>query len=167
MRISLIVAVSSNGVIGRDGGLPWHLSSDLRRFKALTMGHHMVMGRRTWDSVGRALPGRTTIVVTRSTTLELPEGVRRAGSLGEALKLAAEDDEVFITGGAVLYREAMDLADRLYLTRVHAAVDGDTRFEPDLGGWTLLSREDVPAGDRDQYPHSFEVWERGTRPPGG
>lgn len=163
MRVSVIVAVSDNGVIGRDGALPWRLSSDLRRFKTLTMGHHMVMGRRTWDSVGRPLPGRTTIVVTRSRTLDLPGGVLRASSLDGALELARGDDEVFITGGAGIYREAMCVADRIYLTRVHAEIEGDTHFEPDLEGWTLLSSEGVPAGDRDEHPHSFEVWEREHR----
>ena len=160
MTVSIIVAVADNGVIGRDGGLPWKLSSDLRRFKAITMGHHLVMGRRTWESVGRPLPGRTTVVVSRQRDLELPLGVLRADSLEDALELAAGDEEVFVTGGAGIFAEAMEIADRLYLTRVHATVQGDTVFAPHLEGWRMVSREELPAGGRDEHPHSFEVWER-------
>ncbi len=163
MRVSLIVAVAANGVIGRDGGLPWRLSTDLRRFKGLTMGHHIVMGRRTWESIGRPLPGRTTVVVTGQRDLQV-EGVLIARTPDEALALAAGDDEVFVVGGAGLYRAFIARADRIYLTRVHAEPDGDTTFpEPDWSDWRRVGAKDHPAGPRDEYPTTFEIWERGRR----
>lgn len=160
MRVSLIVAVAANGVIGRAGGLPWRLSADLRRFKALTMGHHLVMGRRTWESIGRPLPGRTTIVVTRREDLPVV-GALVARSPDDALRLAAGDDEVFVVGGAELYRALLDRADRIYLTRVHAEPEGDTHFPPvDWTRWRRVGAEDLPAGPRDDHPSTFEIWER-------
>ena len=163
MVVSLIVAVSSNGVIGRDGGLPWRLSNDLKHFKKLTMGHHLIIGRRTWDEVGKPLPGRTMVVVTRSRRFA-PEGVRVAHSLEEALDIARDDDEPFIGGGAHIYRMALEnnLVDRLYITRVRAEVDGDTFF-PDinLDDWKLVSEEHHEADERNQHPFSFLVYERG------
>ena len=120
MIVSIIAAVADNGVIGRGGGLPWHLPADLKRFKKLTTGHHMVMGRRTWDSIGRRpLPGRPTIVVSRDPAF-VAEGARVARSVEQALELAAGADEVFVAGGQAIYREALAVADRVYLTRVHA-----------------------------------------------
>ncbi len=160
MIVSLIVAVADNGVIGRDGGLPWRLSSDLRRFKSLTMGHHLVMGRRTWESIGRPLPGRTSIVLSSRADLVLPDGVLLAGSLRAALALAAADDEVFVIGGAAVYRTALARARRLYLTRVHAEVPGDTSLFLDLGGWSLVSSEEHPADERNEHPSTFEAWQR-------
>lgn len=162
MRVSLIVAVSENGVIGRDGGLPWRLSKDLRRFKQLTMGHHLVIGRRTWEEVGTPLPGRTMVVVTRDHRFAA-QGVLVAHTLDEALELARDDDEPFIGGGAEIYRMALErsLVDRLYITRVHADIEGDTVFpEIELEAWRLISREDHEADDRNQYPISFLVYER-------
>ena len=162
MVVSLIVAVSSNGVIGRDGGLPWRLSNDLKHFKKLTMGHHLIIGRRTWDEVGKPLPGRTMVVVTRSRRFA-PEGVRVAHSLEEALDIARDDDEPFIGGGAHIYRMALEnnLVDRLYITRVHAEVDGDTFF-PDIkfDDWKLVSEEHHEADERNQHSFSFLVYER-------
>jgi dihydrofolate reductase len=160
MRVSLIVAVSENGVIGRDGGLPWRLSKDLRRFKQLTMGHHLVIGRRTWEEVGTPLPGRIMVVVTRDRTFAA-DGVLVAHSLDEALDLVRDDDEPFIGGGAEIYRMALErsMVDCLYITRVHAEVEGDTFFpEIDLEAWRLISREDHEADDRNQYPFSFLVY---------
>ena len=162
MWVSLIVAVSENGVIGRDGGLPWRLSQDLRRFKQLTMGHHLVIGRRTWEEVGTPLPGRTMVVVTRDHRFAA-QGVLVAHSLDEALELARDDDEPFIGGGAEIYRMALErsLVDRLYITRVHAEIEGDTVFpEIDLEAWRLISREDHEADDKNQYPFSFLVYNR-------
>jgi dihydrofolate reductase len=164
VTVSIIAAVASNGVIGRDGGLPWRLSADLKRFKALTMGHHVVIGRRTWESIGRPLPGRTLVVVSRS--LDKPaDGVLAATSLAEALDLAAGDTEVFVAGGAEIYRLALPLADRIYLTRVHAEVEGDTRF-PDLEwtAWHRVGADDQSADERNDYPSTFEVWERRAVP---
>ncbi len=132
MTVSLIVAVSDNGVIGRDGGLPWHLPRDLKHFKATTMGHHLIIGRRTWDEVGKPLPGRTMVVVTRSLRFEAA-GATVVHSLEEALEVSKKDEEPFVGGGAYIYRMALvrDLVDRLYLTRVHAEVEGDT-FLPEI-----------------------------------
>src|SRR6188768_677603 len=126
MRISIIVAVAENGMIGRQGQLPWRLSDDLRRFKQLTMGHTIIMGRRTWESIGRALPGRRTVVVSRRPEFQIDvKDVSTASSLSDAVKIAGafDDSEAFIVGGAELYRESLGRADRLYLTRVLADVE--------------------------------------------
>jgi len=160
MALSVIVAVADNGVIGLDGGLPWRLPADLKRFKGLTMGHHLIVGRRTWEELGRPLPGRRMVVVTRDPDY-VAEGAVVVGSLEDALAAAAGDDEPFIGGGAVIYRQAMPLADRLYRTRVHGEPDGDTFLGPlDLDGWRLVSSEHHPADERNEYPQTFEVWVR-------
>ncbi len=162
MTVSLIVAVSSNGVIGRDGDLPWHLPADLKHFKRTTMGHHLIIGRRTWEEVGKPLPGRTMVVVTRSRHFA-PEGVQVVGSVERALELAAEDAEPFIGGGAQIYRIALarDLVDRIYLTRIHAEVEGDTFFpEFDLDDWELVSEEHLEADEKNEFEYSFLVYER-------
>ncbi len=162
MKLSIIAAVADNGVIGRGNDLPWHLPADLKRFKRTTMGHHLLMGRKTFESIGRALPGRTTIVISRGHP-EVPEGVLVAGSLDRAIELAraAGDDEAFVAGGAEIFREALERADRLYLTRVRGEVAGDRYFpELDLGGWTLLSSETLPADERHAWPLEFELFER-------
>ena len=143
MPVTLLAAVARNGVIGVDGGLPWHLPDELALFKELTLGHVLVMGRRTFESVGRPLPGRTTVVVTRRPDWEA-EGVLRAGNVDEALALAREvDDEVFVVGGAQVYAAALPAADRLALTFVDANPDGDTRFpEIDWSQWREVGRRD-------------------------
>lgn len=130
MIVSAIVAVSRNGVIGRDGRLPWTYPEDLKHFKQVTLGHTLVMGRKTWDSLGRPLPGRRTIVLTRNAELVLPEGVLRCVELGEAVRLAAEagETELFVIGGGDVYARALPRCDRLYLTRIEREVEGDTRF---------------------------------------
>ncbi len=161
MTPALIVAVSDNGVIGRDGDLPWRLSADLKRFKALTMGHHLIMGRRTWDSIGRPLPGRTTVVLTRDPEWEVPEGVRVARSFTEALDLAHDDPQPFVVGGAEVYRTALPHVDTLYVTVVHAEVAGDTMLpEIDWHAWRKVESEDHPADEKNQYPFTFERWVR-------
>jgi len=164
MRISIIVAAAENGIIGRDGGLPWHLSDDLRRFKRLTMGHTIIMGRRTWESIGRALPGRRTIVVSRNPGLQIDVAeVEAVTSLDRALEFAQEsgDDEAFIVGGAELYRESLGRANRIYLTRVCAAVDGDTAF-PDVAWteWQLVESEKHDATEKNEYAYRFETYDR-------
>jgi dihydrofolate reductase len=164
MRISLIVAVAENGIIGRGGALPWRLSDDLRRFKQLTMGHTIIMGRRTWESIGRALPGRRTVVVSRRHDFRVDvDGVGIATSLDKALEIAktADEDEAFIVGGAELYRKSLERADRLYLTRVCAAVDGDTSF-PDIewNKWQLVGSEDHDASEKNEYAYRFETYDR-------
>jgi len=126
-RISIIVAMAMNRVIGVNNALPWHLSADLRRFKALTMGHHIIMGRRTFESIGRILPGRTNIVLTRNKSYR-PAGLSIARDLAEARALSAKDDEVFVIGGEQLFREALDVADRIYLTCIDKEFEGDSHF---------------------------------------
>ncbi|MCJ7755674.1 MAG: dihydrofolate reductase [Thermoanaerobaculales bacterium] len=162
MTVSLIVAVSDNGVIGRDGGLPWHLPRDLKHFKATTTGHHLIIGRRTWDEVGKPLPGRTMVVVTRSLRFEAA-GATVVHSLEEALEVSKIDEEPFIGGGAFIYRMALarDLVDRLYLTRVHADVEGDT-FLPEIGfdDWDLVSEEYHEADEKNEHACTFQVYER-------
>ncbi len=163
-KVSLIVAVASNNVIGSDGDLPWRLSSDLKRFKSLTMGHHLIMGRKTYDSIGRPLPGRTTIVLTRQEDYQADEGVLQAGSIQEALELAGDDPEPFITGGAQIYQLALAAnspVTHIYRTRVHAEVPGDTFFPHLLDSqWQVIEATEHPAGDRDEYPHTFEILQR-------
>lgn len=162
MRLSVIAAVAENGVIGRGNGLPWRLPEDLARFKRLTMGHHLVVGRKTFESIGRALPGRTLVVVT-SGRPALPDGCRRAASIDEALEIArgAGDDEAFVGGGGEIYRQTLDRADRLYLTRVRAAFDGDVRFPAfDPERWRLVERVERPADERHAVPYAFEVYDR-------
>ncbi len=162
MTISLIVALSSNGVIGRDGDLPWHLPADLKHFKRTTMGHHLIIGRRTWEEVGKPLPGRTMVVVTRSRRFA-PEGAQVARSVEQALELAAGDDEPFIGGGSQIYRIALarDLVERIYFTRIHADVEGDTFFPDfDLDEWELDSEEHHEADEKNEFDYSFLVYER-------
>lgn len=143
MVVTIVAAVARNGVIGRDGDLPWHLPDDLRHFKALTIGHALVMGRKTFESIGRPLPGRTTVVVTRRDDWEAPGGVVVARSLEEALRrAAARAEEVFVVGGAEVYRQALDLADAMELTEVHASPEGDVRFPPvDWSRWRQTRRQ--------------------------
>ncbi len=160
--VSLIVAMSSNGVIGRDGDLPWHLPADLRHFKRTTMGHHLIIGRATWDEVGKPLPGRTMVVVTRNRDFAA-DGVLVAHSLEDALAVARDDDEAFIGGGAEIYRQALDtgVVDRLYITRVHARVEGDTFFPSfDHDTWLLADRIDHPADEKNEHPYTFECYDR-------
>jgi len=158
--LSAIVAVSRNSIIGRDGGMPWRQSADLKRFKALTMGHAMIMGRKTFASLGRALPGRTSIVLSRQSDLALPEGVLHARSLDEALQLCADDPEPFVIGGGEIYRLAMPQIERLYVTRIDADLTGDTRFDYDLSAWRLREESLHAADAKNEYPYTFQVWER-------
>ncbi|HET6583876.1 MAG TPA: dihydrofolate reductase [Nannocystaceae bacterium] len=158
-RVALIAAVADNGVIGRNGGLPWRIPADLKWFRERTMGHHIVMGRNTWESIGRPLPGRTNVVVSRR--LAATSGATVVEGLAAALALAtaAGDDEAFVIGGAELYRSALPTADRIYLTRVHAQVDGDTWFPAlDPAAWVEVARE--PHLDAAPLPFSFCVLER-------
>lgn len=140
-KLSLIVAIAKNGVIGVDNTLPWHLPEDLKRFKALTMGHHIIMGRKTYDSLGRLLPGRTTVIVTRNTGYQV-EGALIAHSLQQAIALCGNDDEVFLIGGAELYQAGLSLADKLYITEIDLEVAGDAYFpQIDDAQWQETARE--------------------------
>ena len=161
-RISLIAAMARNRSIGIDNRLPWHLPADLKRFKALTMGHPMVIGRRTYDSVGRALPGRTTIVVTRQPGWTAP-GVIVAHTLDEALDEAVrlDDAEVFVGGGQEIFRLALDRADRIYLTVIDRDFPGDTFFpEFDELRWRIVEREEHPPTEARPYAFSFVTYEK-------
>lgn len=128
-NISLIVAVSSNHVIGKNNTLPWHLPEDLKRFRALTTGHHIIMGRKTYESLGRLLPDRTTVIVTRNPNFQV-EGAVVVHSLAEAAKVCENDSEAFIIGGAELYQQGLQYAQKLYLTQVETVVEGDAFFPP-------------------------------------
>ena len=157
--VSIIVAVAENGTIGDRNALLWHISEDLKRFKALTTGHPVIMGRKTYESLGRPLPNRTNVVLSRSGG-GVP-GCRVARSLDEALALFPDDEELFIIGGAQIYEQALPLADRLYLTRVCHPYEGDTSFpEWDASEWHLASSEAHPSGREYPHPFVFERWER-------
>jgi dihydrofolate reductase len=140
-QLSIIVAIANNQVIGINNTLPWHLPEDLKRFRALTTGHHIIMGRKTYESLGRLLPGRTTVIVTRNKDYQL-EGALIAHSLEASIALCHNDDEVFLIGGAELYQDGLKLADKLYITEVDLTVDGDAFFpEFDVNLWQESSRE--------------------------
>ena len=165
--LALVVARARGGVIGRDGGLPWRLSADLKRFKALTLGKPVIMGRKTWDSLPtKPLPGRTNIVLTRDGSFEVERAVV-CETFSDAVEIAreqAEDDgaaEVCVIGGAALFALALPKARRLYLTEVEADIAGDVYFPGvDEAQWTEISREAVPADERNDYPTIFRVLER-------
>jgi dihydrofolate reductase len=162
MRVSILVAVAENGVIGRGGKLPWHLGDDLKRFKQLTMGHTIVMGRKTWESIGRALPGRRNVVISRQAGYQA-DGAEVVANLEDALRAAesAGDEEAFIIGGAEIYRLAMSRAERLYVTRVRAEVEGDAHFSDFRGtDWRLVDSAQHGADAKNDYPFVFEVYQR-------
>ena len=163
MIISLIVAMDRNRGIGIDGRIPWHLSDDLRLFKRLTMGHTLIQGRVTWESIGRPLPGRRMVVLTRQEDYRVPEGVAVCSSLDAALELArrAGDEEAFIGGGEGVYREALPHADRIYLTHVDAFVRADTHFpEIDRSEWEVEVLVEQPADGRNDYDFRTERLDR-------
>jgi dihydrofolate reductase len=140
-KLSIIVAIAKNRVIGINNTLPWHLPEDLKRFRALTMGHHIIMGRKTYDSLGRLLPGRTTVIVTRNKDYKL-EGALIAHSLQDAIGLCKADDEVFLIGGAELYQEGLKLSNKLYITEIVLDVEGDAYFpEYSSNEWQESARE--------------------------
>jgi dihydrofolate reductase len=166
MIIALVVAVAENGVIGRDGGLPWRMPSDLKTFRRVTMGKPVVMGRRTFATLKKPLDGRDNIVVTRDPAFAA-EGVSVVGSLPDALTLARVlartrgADEIMIIGGGEIYRAALPLADRLYWTRIHGRPEGDTHFpELDAADWRRVSAEPIVTGERDEFAATLEIIER-------
>jgi dihydrofolate reductase len=169
MITSIIVAMSENWVIGRDGGLPWRQTADMRRFRALTMDHHLVLGRRTYESLDGPLSGRKLVVVSRS--LEFPPaGAALVRSVSEGLDLAREagEREVFIGGGQKIYGEAISVAERIYLTLVHTQIEGDAYFPKyDRNIWKEAWTESFPADEMNQYPYSFKILERAapSQPP--
>lgn len=161
-RLCIIVAMARNRTIGIDNTMPWRIPEDLKHFKALTMGHHMIMGRKTFDSIGKPLPGRTTVVVTRAPNLKI-EGCIMAHSLEEAIAVCAGDDKVFIVGGAELYQQALPLVDTLYITEIQQEVEGDAYFpEFDKGAWQAVSREQRSQTEPEALEYHFAVYQRRT-----
>ena len=158
--ISLIVAVSANGVIGRGGELPWHLSDDLKRFKQLTLGKPIVMGRKTFESIGRALPGRQNIVLTRQSEFAADD-CDVVSSIDAAIAASGDAGEIVVIGGSEIYKLFLPLAERIYMTRVHIDVDGDVRF-PELDDelWQETERENHDADDLNEYEFTTSVLER-------
>ena len=162
MIISLIVATDRNGGIGIDTRLPWHLPADLKRFRELTMGHHLIVGRKTFDSIGKALPGRQMIIVTRDRSFYAKDCLV-AHSVPEALELARErgEDEVMVGGGGEIYAQSLAAADRIYLTLVEAEVEADAFFPRlDAGEWVERASESHPADEKNAFPFTFKVLER-------
>lgn len=163
MKLSILVAISENGAIGRDGSLPWRLPDELKYVKKTTMGHTLLMGRKTYESVGRPLPGRTSIVVSRNPDYNPHPEVIVVPSFDAGLEAASErgESEVFVFGGESIYAEALPQADRLYLTRVHAQVDGDAWFPAfDPADWKLV--HETPHAQDDRHPHAYthQTYER-------
>ncbi len=158
--ITLIVAVADSGVIGRDNSLPWHLPEDLKRFKRLTMGKPIVMGRKTYESIGKPLPGRQNIVVTRDTNYRR-EGVTVVHDAEAALRAAGPVPEIMVIGGAELFAALLPRAGRIHLTRVHGNIPGDVMWPAlDEREWSVVERESHSADDRHAWPMTFEVWEK-------
>ena len=155
MKISIIVAASTNNVIGNSGGLPWRLPEDLKRFKQITMGKPMIMGRATWDSIGRPLPGRQNIIVTRQSGFAA-EGCDVANSPDQALEMAGDVAEVMIIGGGKIYDQFLTRTDRIYLTRINAEIEGDTFFPAlNRADWKEIEREEYPASPERE--HAFAI----------
>ncbi|MET3589514.1 dihydrofolate reductase [Bartonella silvatica] len=165
-QICLIAAVAENGVIGHEGAMPWRLSTDLQRFKTLTFGKPIIMGRKTWDSLGRSLPERTNIVITRNCTFKTEDAVI-AHSLSQACslakKVASQDgvDEIFIIGGGEIFEQGLHIADKIFLTEVLASMKGDSFFPVfDKEKWTIVQTQYIPEGDKDSHSTRFVVYER-------
>lgn len=151
--LALIVATANNGVIGVNNTLPWHLPEDLKRFRALTTGHHIIMGRKTYESLGRLLPNRTSVIVTKNPEYQVT-GALIASSLYAAIKMCQGDDSPFIIGGATLYQSALALVDTLHITKIDLNVDGDAYFpEIDLQVWQLISQEPHVSADGLSYQY--------------
>jgi dihydrofolate reductase len=164
MQVSLIVAAAENGAIGKNNQLLWRLPDDLKRFKQLTLGHPMIMGRKTFESIGKPLPGRTSIVVTRKKDYA-PEGVVVAHSLENALEIAREigTEEAFVIGGGELYEQVLPLADTIYLTLVHTIIEGDTYFKlPDLQNWIQTEKITHRADERHAFSFDFVNYSKKT-----
>ena len=160
MIVSLLVAMDEGRGIGRAGRLPWRLSTDLKRFRELTMGHHIIVGRKTFESIGKPLPGRLNVVVTRDTNYHR-DGVTVVHSVDAALAAAGAAEEVMVIGGADLFRLFLPRAERVHLTRVHGDIAGDIRWEPlDETRWRRITAEPHPADERHSHAMTFEMWEK-------
>lgn len=160
MIIAAIVAMSENRVIGKDNKMPWHLPADLRHFKRITWNKPILLGRKTWKSIGRALPGRTNVVITRDVDFQA-EGCLVVNSIEAALAAVSNDNEIFIIGGATLYAQMLPRIERLYMTLIHAQFEGDTFFpEIDLAEWREVSRENFDPDEENPYSYSFITLDR-------
>jgi dihydrofolate reductase len=160
--LSHIVAASENNVIGSNGDMPWHLPNDFKYFKNKTWGMPVIMGRKSYDALKESLPGRINIVVTKRTDFH-PQGAFVFNNIEDAITKARESDakEIFIIGGGEIFKQTIDMVSRIYLTRVHANVEGDTYYpELDRNKWKLVNAQSFPADDKNNYPYTFEVWER-------
>lgn len=161
-RVSILVAYDRNRAIGHQNKLPWHLPEDLKRFKSLTMGHHIVMGRKTYESIGKPLPGRTNVVITRELGY-LAEGSIVVDTLERALEIAKDDSEIFIIGGAQIFVQMLPFADRIYATEIDATFDADTYFpEFDRASWAETSREHRASDGANPYSFDFVVYDRAS-----
>ena len=162
MKISMIAAMAHDRVIGKDNQMPWHMPADLAHFKRVTLGKPVLMGRKTFESIGRPLPGRRNLVISRNPNYQA-EGIEVVGSVEAALALLAGSsvEELMVIGGGHLYAEMLPSADCLYLTRIDLAVEGDTRFPAfDDGQWQRVDCESHPADEKNPHPYSFETWQR-------
>jgi len=160
VKLALIVAAADNHVIGNANALPWRLPDDLKRFKTLTLGKPIIMGRKTFDSIGKPLPGRLNIIISRQPGLHI-DGCTVASSLTDAIASAKQADELMVIGGAEIYRQALPVADHIYFTRVHAMVEGDARFPVlETGVWRLVEEEHHAADERHAHEFGFQVLER-------
>lgn len=162
MTLSAIVAISANNVIGKDNELPWYLPADLKYFKRTTLGHPVIMGRKSYDSIGRPLPKRTNIIVTRD-PYYISSNILVAHSIGEAVDLAKdmESEETFIIGGAMIYESSLPLLDRMYITEVNANIEGDTFFpEWNQEEWKLISEEHHTSDEKNEFDYAFKIYER-------
>lgn len=161
MMLSLIVAHAKNFVIGKSGDMPWHLPADLAHFKTITVGHPVIMGRKTFESIGRALPNRLNIVISSNEQLHLPQNVILCSNLEQALSKVSKSDEVFVIGGGSVYREAIKFADRLYLTLINAEIEGDTTFPNyDIHDYIELSREVHEIDEKNNFELTFLTLQR-------
>jgi dihydrofolate reductase len=170
MIVSLIVAMDEHNGIGLEGRLPWRLPADLKRFKVLTMGHHLIMGRKTYQSIGRPLPGRTMIILTRQSSYDPPgcdpDRCLVAHNLEQALEMAAQrgESEAFVIGGADVFREALQNANRIYLTRVHTISQADVYFpEWDPQSWVETYSEQHPADEKNEFSYTFKILQRNEK----
>ena len=152
--ISIIAAVSENGIIGSGNAMPWHIKEDFKRFKTLTTGHPVIMGRKTFESLGRPLPNRTNIIVTRNKSFIINDCLT-ASSIEEAINMCNHEEEIFIIGGGEIYRQAMPMADKIYLTLIHKSFNGDTFFPEIDSGWREISREYHEKGESFEFPFEF------------
>jgi dihydrofolate reductase len=160
MNLSIIVALSENNVVGINNQLPWHLSADLKRLKSITMGHHLIMGRKTFESIGKPLPGRTNVIITHNKEYKA-EGAVVVSSVKEALETAKNDSEAFIFGGGEVFKETLPMVNKIYMTKIHQTFNGDTFF-PELKSneWKETFREEHQPDEKNQYRYSFINLER-------